>query len=304
MAAALGKTRYGRTDWNQIVKGIVFGSNGQVGRELARLAPDFKHLNRADVDLETPQSCEDVINTFQPEIVMNAAAYTAVDAAEDNRSVALVVNADAPAAMARAAKRIGAAFIQISTDYVFDGSGLTPWRETDPTGPLGVYGSTKLVGEEKVQSVGGRYAILRTSWVFSKHGTNFVKTMLRLSESKQALSIVNDQIGGPTSAASIASASLRVARMMLEDPTTSGIYHYAGAPTVSWADFATEIFRQAGKSVEVTPIPSHLYPTIAKRPLNSRLDCSKIQRVFGISQPDWRADLGDVLNGLEAAHET
>ena len=286
------------------MKGIVFGSNGQVGRELARLAPDFKHLTRADADLQNPQSCEDVIGKFQPEIVINAAAYTAVDAAEDNRSVALVVNADAPAAMARAANRIGAAFIQISTDYVFDGSGPTPWRETDPTGPLAVYGSTKLAGEEKVQSVGGQYAILRTSWVFSEHGTNFVKTMLRLSESKQALSIVNDQIGGPTSAASIASASLRVARMLLEDPATSGIYHYAGAPTVSWADFAGEIFRQAGKSVEVTPIPSHLYPTIAKRPLNSRLDCSKIQRVFGISQPDWRADLGDVLKGMEGACET
>ena len=210
----------------------------------------------------------------------------------------MVVNGHAPGAMAQACADLGAPLVQISTDYVFDGAGTLPFRPSDPTAPLGAYGRSKLVGEEAVRASGAHHVILRTSWVFSAHGANFVKTMLRLGRDRDRLAVVADQIGGPTPAAGIAEACLTLARA-LRDGAPGGTYHHAGAPETSWAGFARETFRQAGMAVTVTDIPTADYPTPARRPLNSRLDCSASAADFGITQPDWRQDLAQVISELE-----
>ena len=277
---------------------LVFGQSGQVAQELARLAPGARFLGRDQADLTDPGACAAAIRDHRPAAVINAAAYTAVDRAESDAETARLVNAEAPAAMAQAAAEMGVPFLHISTDYVFDGSGDAPWRETDATGPLGVYGETKLAGERGVAAAGGNWAVLRTSWVFSAHGANFVKTMLRLADARDALSIVADQTGGPTPAAAIAEALLVMARAMQSD-RYSGICHFSGAPDVSWAGFASEIFARAGRQVAVTQIATADYPTPARRPLNSRLDCSRIMADFGIARPDWRKGLDQVLAELE-----
>lgn len=279
---------------------LVFGETGQVARELARRAPDAEHLGRGRADLAMPQVCAAAILERKPSAVINAAAWTAVDKAETERDAAMVVNALAPGAMAGACAALGIPFVHISTDYVFDGSGERPRTPDDPTGPLGAYGQTKLAGEEAVAKAGGTWAILRTSWVFSAHGANFVKTMLRLSETRDALTVVADQIGGPTPAGDIAAACLAIVETLKTDPAVRGIYHFSGAPDVSWADFAREIFRQAGRNVTVTDIPTEAYPTPAPRPGNSRLDCAATKTVFGIDRPDWRKGLAEVLDELGA----
>lgn len=277
---------------------LVFGKTGQVARELARVAPDAVFLDRDEADLADPEACAAAVRRSGAQVVINAAAYTAVDKAESEEGLARLINADAPGAMARAAAGIGAAFVQISTDYVFDGEGTAPFAVDEQTGPLGAYGRTKLAGEEAVRVAGGAYAILRTSWVFSSHGSNFVKTMLRLAETRDALSVVADQIGGPTPARAIAGACLAIGRQLANDPGKSGTYHFSGEPDVSWADFAREIFTQAGRVVTVTDIATANYPTPARRPANSRLDCAKTQSTFGIARPDWRAALGEVFKDL------
>lgn len=277
---------------------LVFGETGQVARELARRAPDADYLGRGRADLAMPQVCAAAILDRRPTAVINAAAWTAVDKAEAERDSAMVVNALAPGAMAGACAALGIPFVHISTDYVFDGSGEAPWRPDDPTGPLGVYGRTKLDGEAAVSKAGGTWAVLRTSWVFSAHGANFVKTMLRLSETRDTLTVVADQVGGPTPAGDIAAACLAMAETLKADPAASGIYHFSGAPDVSWADFAREIFRQAGREVAVSDIPTEAYPTPAPRPRNSRLDCTATKAVFGIDRPDWRNGLAEVLDEL------
>lgn len=280
---------------------LVFGKTGQVATELQALAPDAHFAGRDEADLTAPATCARRIAELEPEAVINAAAYTAVDRAEEEEGVAAVVNGEAPGAMAEACAKLDIPFIHISTDYVFDGQGTTSFAPADGTGPLGAYGRTKLAGEEAVRQAGGRYAILRTSWVFSPHGGNFVKTMLRLSESRDRLSIVADQVGGPTPAFDIAAACLSMAAALKADPGKAGTYHFAGAPDVSWADFAREIFNQAGRAVTVEDIPTSAYPTPARRPLNSRLDCSATQTAFGLSRPDWRAALMDMIEELEDA---
>lgn len=277
---------------------LVFGKTGQVARELARRAgPEcvITCLGREEADLQDPESCAAAVRDHVCDAVINAAAYTAVDKAEGEERLATVINGDAPAAMARAAAAASVPFLHISSDYVFDGSGTAPWRPGDPTGPLGAYGRSKLAGEAGVRGAGGAHAILRTSWVFSAHGANFVKTMLRLGAERDALDVVEDQVGGPTAAGDIAAALTAMARALAADPGKTGSYHFAGAPDTSWADFAREIFRQAGLAVTVTGIPSAAYPTPARRPLNSRLDCGETETVFGISRPDWRAALSGVL---------
>ena len=281
------------------MKLLVFGKTGQVATELARLAPDAIFAGRDMADLSDPAACAALIQAQSPDLVINAAAYTAVDKAEEEEALATCVNGDAPGAMAAAAHALGVPFVHISTDYVFAGGGDAPWKPDAPTGPLGAYGRSKLAGEEAVRSIGGTHAILRTAWVFSAHGGNFVKTMLRLAETRDALNVVNDQIGGPTPAAGIAATVLDMGRQLLEDPKKSGTYHYAGAPNVSWADFATAIFEEAGRTVTVTGIPASEYPTPAARPANSRLDCYLLKKTFGIPRPDWRAGLRAVLNDLE-----
>lgn len=279
---------------------LIFGKTGQVAQELARRAPDAQFAGRETADLTDPAACAALIRQLHPSAVINAAAYTAVDKAESDAATAQLVNADAPAAMAAACAELGIPFVHISTDYVFDGSGDTARAEDAPTAPLGVYGQTKLDGERAVQAAGGQYAIMRTSWVFSAHGNNFVKTMLRFGAERDRLTIVADQIGGPTASADIAAAALSMAATMRADATKGGIYHFAGAPDVSWADFAREIFAQSDLAPEVVDIPSSDYPTPAKRPLNSRLDCAAITRDFGIARPDWRVSLQDVIKELRA----
>ncbi|MFC0813563.1 dTDP-4-dehydrorhamnose reductase, partial [Paracoccus panacisoli] len=219
---------------------------------------------------------------------------------ESDAETARLVNAEAPGAMARACAELGIPFLHVSTDYVFDGSGQAPRAEEAPTGPLGVYGQTKLDGERAIAAAGGQWAVMRTSWVFSAHGTNFVKTMRRLGAERDRLTIVADQVGGPTPAAEIASALLTMARAMVADRGKGGLYHFAGAPDTSWADFAREIFARSGLSPQVLDIPTSAYPTPARRPLNSRLDCSAITRDFGIAPPDWRAGLDRVIQELSA----
>ena len=275
---------------------IAFGKTGQVAQELARLG--VQTLGRADADLTNPQACADVIAASDATAVINAAAYTAVDRAETEEALAHTVNAAAPAAMAQVCAAKGIPLVHISTDYVFDGQGTEPFKPTDATAPLGAYGRTKLAGEDAVRATSGPHAILRTSWVFSAFGANFVKTMLRLGADRDALTIVADQIGGPTSARAIAHACVTMAEVLQTDHSKSGTYHFSGAPDVSWADFARAIFEAADLSVAVTDIPSAEYPTPAARPLNSRLDCTATMAAFAIPRPDWQADLREVLSDL------
>lgn len=288
------------------MKLLVFGKTGQVATELVRRASDgitCLALGRDQVDLSDPAACARIVETTDADAVINAAAYTAVDGAEDETDLAMVINGSAPAAMAEAAAQQDLPFVHISTDYVFDGSCQTPWTPSDRPDPLGAYGRSKLAGETGVRAAGGRFAILRTSWVFSAHGGNFVKTMLRLGQSRDQLRVVSDQIGGPTAAADIADACLTVARTLRHDPTKSGIYHYAGAPDISWAGFAREIFSQSGQAVTVVDITSADYPTPAARPKNSRLDCASLETNFSIKRPDWRIGLNAVLSELRSTVE-
>jgi len=278
---------------------LVFGRTGQVATELARRAPDAVFLGRDAADLTDPAACASAIRAHAPRAVINAAAYTAVDRAEEDQATAMRVNAEAPAAMAQACADIGIPLVHISTDYVFDGTGTEPRQPGDPVAPVNTYGRSKLAGEDAIVQASGTYAILRTSWVVSAHGANFVRTMLRLSETRDALNIVDDQIGGPTCAADIAAACLVIADQLIADPGKSGVYHFAGAPDVSWKDFATAIFAAAERDVAVTGIPTSDYPTPAQRPLNSRLDCSATEATFGIARPDWRAGLHEILTELK-----
>ncbi|MFN7222384.1 MAG: dTDP-4-dehydrorhamnose reductase [Paracoccaceae bacterium] len=281
------------------MKLLVFGQSGQVARALARLAPDAVFLGRDQADLTDPASCANAILRENPEAVINAAAFTAVDRAESEYETARLVNALAPAAMAAACAQIMVPFVHISTDYVFDGSGSTPFGPHDPIGALGSYGRTKAEGEALVRASGVVHGILRTSWVFSAVGNNFVKTMLRLSETRDRLSVVGDQHGGPTPATAIAEACLTIAARLRQDAALSGTYHFSGAPDTTWADFARAVFFLAGRNVVVIDIPTEQYPTPARRPLNSRLDCSATESAFGLARPDWHAGLRDTLIELE-----
>lgn len=282
------------------MKTLVFGRSGQVATELQRFA-DVVALGREAADLSDPEACVAAIRTNSPDAVINAAAYTAVDRAEEEEELATKINVAAPIAMAKACAKLDIPFVHISTDYVFNGSGSKPWKPTDTTGPQNVYGGSKLLGEQGVQTANGRYAILRTSWVFSSHGSSFVKTMLRLSETRDALSIVGDQIGGPTPARAIAEACMSIAKQLTTAPSKSGTYHFSGAPDVSWFDFAEAIFSEAKCNLALSSIPTSDYPTPAVRPLNSRLDCQATEQVFGLARPDWRQALSIVLNELENA---
>lgn len=276
---------------------LVFGRSGQVANELSKFI-DTTCLDRMMVDLENPKNCAEAVKDHPADAIINAAAYTAVDQAESDEARARLINGEAPKAMAKAAAERGIPFVQISTDYVFNGEGERPWRPDDKTAPQNAYGRSKVLGEKAVTKAGGSHAIMRTSWVFSAHGHNFVKTMLRLGRERDALSIVSDQIGAPTSAKDIADAAREMALQLIDAPEKSGIYHFSSVPDASWADFAREIFAQAGIECEVQDILTKDYPTPAKRPLNSRLDCETTQNIFGIERPDWRVSLADVLAKL------
>ena len=276
---------------------LIFGKNGQVATELQRTG-DVLAVGRDFINLSNPSSCYDAIKIHKPKAVINAAAYTNVDKAETEEHLATIINGNSPKSMAQACATLNIPLVHLSTDYVFDGTGDEPWHPKDATKPQNAYGRTKKIGEEGIRSVGSNYCILRTSWVVSSHGTNFVKTMLNLSENPNTLSLITDQIGGPTPAKDIAKACLQIVEQLKQDPSKSGTYHFSGTEDVSWAKFATEIFQQTRRSMSILPIPTSDYPTPAVRPLNSRLNCSKTWEVFSIHQPDWRMGLNDILNEL------
>jgi dTDP-4-dehydrorhamnose reductase len=276
---------------------LIFGKTGQVATELQRIG-DVLALSRDHTNLTNSSSCYDAINIHAPSAVINAAAYTDVDKAETEEELATLINGNAPKAMALACANLDIPLVHLSTDYVFDGTGIEPWQPRDATKPQNAYGRSKKIGEDGIRSVGSTYCILRTSWVVSSHGTNFVKTMLNLSEKRHTLSVVADQVGGPTPAKDIAKACLQIVKQLKQDQSKSGTYHFSGTEDVSWADLATEIFQKTRRSIEVSPIPTCDYPTPAIRPLNSRLDCSKTEEVFFINRPDWRIGLNDILSEL------
>ncbi|MGB3146932.1 MAG: dTDP-4-dehydrorhamnose reductase [Paracoccaceae bacterium] len=286
------------------MKALIFGTTGQLAIELARRAPlgvTVEALGRDRADLTDPAACAAAIAATDADLVINAAAYTAVDQAESDHATAKTVNADAPGAMARAAALRGLPFLHVSTDYVFDGSGTRPWTEADEVSPLGAYGATKLEGERQITAAAGPHVILRTAWVFSAHGKNFVKTMLRLGADRETLGIVDDQQGGPTPAAAIADALWTISRAFHDGRGQSGIFHFAGSPTVSWADFAEAIFAAAAlpRKPAVSRIATSAFPTPARRPANSALDCARIRAAYNIEQPDWRKGLRAVIEELE-----
>jgi dTDP-4-dehydrorhamnose reductase len=279
---------------------LIFGRSGQVATELARRLPagvTARFLGRDQADLADPAACAAQVTGC--DAVINAAAWTAVDKAEAEEPAATVVNGDAPTAMARACATLGVPFLHVSTDYVFDGSGTAPFAPDHPTGPLGAYGRSKLAGEQGVRAAGGNHLILRTSWVVSAHGANFVKTMLRLGRERESLNVVADQVGGPTPAAAIADALITAARAMV-DGAPGGTHHFSGAPDVAWADFAREIMAQARLPCVINDIPTSAYPTPARRPANSRMDCSAFLAAFGVPRPDWRVGLKEILKELGA----
>lgn len=285
---------------------LVLGRTGQVARELAREAARGGHLLRAlgrgEAELSDPEGAgaalAAALDAEAPDAVINAAAYTAVDRAEEEQPLAAAVNGIAPAAMAREAAARGVPFLHVSTDYVFDGAG-GPYAPDAPTAPLGAYGRSKLAGEEGVRAAGGPHVILRTAWVFSAHGSNFVRSMLRAGAERQVLRVVADQRGGPTPAAAIARALVAMARG-LGDGVASGTHHLSGAPDTTWAGFAREIMTRAGLPARVEDIAAADWPTAAARPADSRLDCASLEEAFGIVRPDWRRGLDAVLAELAA----
>lgn len=285
---------------------LQIGANGQVASELRRqlAASGVAHqvLARPELDMAEPASVERAIDAAEPfDILINCAAYTAVDRAEEEEELARAVNALSVEAAARACKRRGAAMIHISTDYVFDGEKDGAYTEDDPVAPIGAYGRTKLEGEQRLADVLERFAIVRTAWVYSHHGNNFVKTMLRVGRERDALRVVDDQHGCPTQAGDIARMLVAVAGQM-DKPGAGGIYHYCGAGETSWCGFAREIFEQtagwAFAAPHVEAIETKDYPTPARRPKNSVLSTSKIERQFAIEPRDWRDALAETLQEL------
>ena len=287
---------------------LVTGMNGQVGRELrAAVWPEASELiamDRTALDLASAARMSPLFDSLAPDVVVNAAAYTAVDRAEDEPDTAYQVNRDGPAALATACAERGTALVHLSTDYVFDGSKTRPWTPADPVAPLGVYGASKAAGEAAVRERLDRHIILRTAWVHSDHGHNFVKTMLRAGAERDELKVVGDQIGGPTAASDIAAALVTLTGKIADSRDGFGTYHFCGDPPVSWHGFARAIIDVAapiwGRRPTLTEITSADWPTPAARPANSVLDCTSLLRDHGISQPDWRKSLKPVVARLLA----
>jgi dTDP-4-dehydrorhamnose reductase len=284
---------------------LVFGLHGQVARELAGVAAEraIVFAGRETLDLTNDAGIDGLIAELAPSAVINAAAYTAVDRAESEADAAYALNRDAPAAMALACAARDLPFVHFSTDYVFDGTLDRPYVETDPTGPTSVYGASKLAGEQAVTAAGGLAIILRTAWVYSAHGTNFVKTMLRLARDRDEIGVVADQIGRPTWARDCAEAAVLAVDALARDPDLAGLYHLSGADDASWADLAAETFdlsvRLGGPAARVRPITTADYPTPAKRPANSRLDCGKIEAALGWRCLPWRDSLALCMTQME-----
>ena len=284
---------------------LVTGRDGQLARSLAERAagrPDLtlRFAARPDCDLATPNSAAAAIRDDRPDLIVSAAAYTAVDKAEQEPDLARRINADAAGEIAAAAAAIGAPLIHVSTDYVFGGAGTAPMREDEPIAPLGVYGQTKAEGEAAVRAGQGDHLILRTAWVYSPFGANFVKTMLRLSRERDEIAVVADQVGSPTNALDLADVILALAsRRSTGDAKGWGAtYHAAGSGEASWAEFAAEIMRLAGAGTRIRPIPTADFPTPAKRPGWSVLDGANLHQAFGLTLPQWKDSLAPVVKRL------
>ncbi len=290
---------------------LLLGKNGQVGWELQRsLAPlgELTALDRHGADglcgdLGNPEGIAATVRAVQPQLIVNAAAYTAVDQAESEPELARRINAAAPAVLAREAAAGGALLVHYSTDYVFDGRGQRPWREDDATAPLSVYGQTKLEAEQAILASGCAHLILRTSWVYAARGGNFAKTMLRLAQERERLTVIDDQWGAPTGAELIADVSAHAIAQTRQQPGKAGIYHLAPAGETTWFQYAKHVIAQAQqaqsaikiKATEILPIPTSAYPTPARRPHNSRLDTRKLQAAFGLSLPPWQRGVDRML---------
>ncbi|BDT69132.1 dTDP-4-dehydrorhamnose reductase [Comamonadaceae bacterium OS-1] len=293
------------------LKILLLGKNGQVGWELQRsLAPlgTLTALDRHSThycgDLSNLDGIQDTVRRLQPDIIVNAAAHTAVDRAESEPALARTLNTLAPGVLATEAEKLGAWLVHYSTDYVFDGSGSQPWQESDATGPLSVYGRTKLEGEQRIQATCAKHLIFRTSWVYAARGGNFAKTMLRLAKERDALTVINDQFGAPTGAELLADVTAHALRAAMAAPSVAGIYHLAAAGETSWHGYAQYVLahaQQAGVALKAGPeavatVPATDFPTIAQRPYNSRLDTHKLQAAFGLTLPDWQVGVARMLN--------
>jgi dTDP-4-dehydrorhamnose reductase len=293
------------------MKILLLGMNGQVGWELQRsLAPlgelvalGFDSPPPLTADFTQPEALAATVRAVAPQVIVNAAAHTAVDKAEAEPELARTINAIAPAVLAREAACLGAWLLHYSTDYVFDGSGQTPWREDAPTGPLSVYGCTKLEGEQAIRASGCKHLILRTSWVYAARGGNFVRTMLRLAAERDRLEVIADQIGAPTGAELLADVTAHTLRAALVQPALGGTYHVVAGGETSWHGYARHVIefaRAAGATLRVRPkdiaaVPTSAFVAAARRPANSRMDTSKLQASFGLTLPDWRAGVDRML---------
>jgi dTDP-4-dehydrorhamnose reductase len=293
------------------MKILLLGKNGQVGWELQRaLAPlgelvalDFDSPGPLTADFSVPESLAATVRAVAPQIIVNAAAHTAVDKAESEPDFARALNAASPAVLAREAKTLEAWLMHYSTDYVFDGSGSTPWVEDSPTGPLSVYGRTKLEGEQAIRASGCRHLIFRTSWVYAARGGNFAKTMLKLAQERERLTVIDDQIGSPTGADLLADLTAHALRHARERPEVAGTYHAVAQGETSWHGYAkhvVEFARAKGLPIKVAadaiaPVPTSTFPTPAKRPHNSRMNTGKLRRTFDVSLPGWQAGVDRML---------
>jgi dTDP-4-dehydrorhamnose reductase len=279
---------------------LITGAGGQLGSELGVLSksyPQFEYVfvDKDEMPLDEPDKVRSVVLEVRPAWCISCGAYTAVDKAESERELAFVINGDAVGAMAAACKEIGARMIHISTDYVFPGDSATPLKESDPTGPINVYGASKLKGEQLALKNNPETVIIRTAWVYSEFGANFVKTMMRLMKEKPSISVINDQIGSPTYAADLAQAILHIVTSSRWVP---GIYHYSNEGRISWYEFALAIRDLTGSNCPVNPIPTTQYPTPAKRPHYSLLDKTLIKETYGVEVPDWRKGLATCISKL------
>ncbi len=289
------------------MKILLLGKNGQVGWELQRsLAPlgEVIALGSDIANFTDLAGLADIVRTVAPDVIVNAAAHTAVDKAESESELARAINALAPAVLAEEAKRLNAWLVHYSTDYVFDGSGEKPWLETDATGPLSVYGATKLEGEQNIQQSGCKHLIFRTSWVYGARGGNFARTMLRLAQERDTLKVIDDQIGAPTGADLLADVTAHAIRTAQRNPDVSGLYHLVAGGNISWhgyASFVLEYARRSGvelKAETIEPVPTCAFPTPARRPHNSRLNTDKLRRMFDLNLPHWQAGVERMLTEI------
>ena len=288
---------------------LLLGKNGQVGWELQRslaVLGQVTALGHGEADFTQPQAVAQAVRALCPDVIVNAAAHTAVDKAESEPERARLLNATTPGVLAEEAVRLGAWLVHYSTDYVFDGSGSRPWRETDAPAPLSVYGATKLEGERLIQQSGCRHLILRTSWVYAARGGNFAKTMLRLAQERERLTVIDDQWGAPTGADLLADVTAHAIRHLQQRPQDGGLYHcVAGGETTwhSYAKYVVEHARQAQSAIniiakEIAPVPTSAFPTPARRPHNSRLDNAKLQAAFGLRLPPWQQGVARMLTEI------